>query len=293
MDKEELQDQKQEQEALKSAKEIAKKKSKDKVQKIVWNAVKAAVIPMLILLVKILAVVLLVCAVASLFSSILSGNDESSTTSTNEEFLIAGAVQQGELESSGDGYNRVFVSKSGKMYVNYKQRQDIVANNSYASHYFYQDSKDRETIQETGCGLTCAAIVISGYGYPSEQCNPKAIVDRATNGIGYYNNEEGRYLSLTTNLALYGIQSTLIEGVTKEQVASHLEKQQKPVIIYVTAPSSSYTGSQHYMVLLDIDTTTNQVYLSNPSAADGSARSGWSDFNTVMEGCTNAIFIIS
>lgn len=88
MTREELQDERQEQEALKSAKEIAKKKSKDKVQKIILQAVKTAVIPMLLALVKVLAVVILVCAVASLFSSILNGGGED-TTSTDEEYSSA------------------------------------------------------------------------------------------------------------------------------------------------------------------------------------------------------------
>lgn len=96
MTREELQDERAENEALRSAKEIAKRKSKNKMQKIIWHAVKAAVIPMLILMVKIMAVAILVCAVISMFQNILDGED--GETSTNEEFESTVSAQIGGMD---------------------------------------------------------------------------------------------------------------------------------------------------------------------------------------------------
>ena len=79
-----MQDEKIENEAMKSAKETLKKKTKNKITKIIWNAIKAVVIPMLIFALKIMAVAILIIIVISLFSNLLDGTGDS--TSSDEEY---------------------------------------------------------------------------------------------------------------------------------------------------------------------------------------------------------------
>lgn len=89
----------QENEAIKSAKEIIKKKTKNKFQKMAWNAVKVAVIPMFILMIKIIAITVLVCAVISMFSNIL--NDDGNSNSKLES---SAATQIGGMDISTDSW---------------------------------------------------------------------------------------------------------------------------------------------------------------------------------------------
>lgn len=102
MTKEERQDAKQEQEALKSAKEIAKKKSKDKIQKVIWNAIKTAIIPMFLLLIKVFAIIFLVCAIASLFSFTIYGDGDEDDNSTSTEENYNSTVAEGGIDITSD-----------------------------------------------------------------------------------------------------------------------------------------------------------------------------------------------
>lgn len=90
----------QENEAIKSAKEIIKKKTKNKIQKVVWNAVKVAVIPMLILMIKIIAISVLICAVVSMFSSILDGDG----TTTNKDLESSSSTRIGGVEINSENW---------------------------------------------------------------------------------------------------------------------------------------------------------------------------------------------
>lgn len=74
MTTEERQNERQENEALKSAKEIAKKKSKDKIQKVIWKAAKAAIIPILILAAKIILVSVIITLAISLMTITITGS---------------------------------------------------------------------------------------------------------------------------------------------------------------------------------------------------------------------------
>lgn len=115
MTREEMQDERQEQEALKSAKEIVKKKSKDKVRKIVWNAVKAAIIPMLILMAKIFAVAILVCAVFSAFYSVLDGLNITSEEMQADMSDIQNFIEY--YDSENDILKQVMLANSYDIYL--------------------------------------------------------------------------------------------------------------------------------------------------------------------------------
>lgn len=141
-----MQDEKIENEAMKSAKETLKKKTKNKVTKIIWNAVKAVVIPMLIFALKIMAVAILIIIAISLFNNVLDGNNGS--TSTDEEYssYIEDSISGGaditadqwlftetQVEDFIINYNSENVSLKNQMLNNIRRIQEWQAHYGYSA----------------------------------------------------------------------------------------------------------------------------------------------------------------
>lgn len=171
-----------------------------------------------------------------------------------------GTTGNGQLiSSSGDGYNSVYISGSGKKYKEFKQ------NASYASYRnnMYGDN----TIGVQGCSITAIAIVLSGYGYdftPNKWSGNSLV---SISGVISSYEVATKYDVTTSNAA----------KTAKENIQAHL-KTGEPVIIHVLA-DSSFTNNQHWMALLDISEDGSQVYLSNPNV---SGENGWVNIDKAL-----------
>lgn len=190
-----------------------------------------------------------------------------------ETGLESGIIKNGEQQTSGDGYPNVYVSKSGKTYRNYKQNMG-----SYSTKQWCGTS----IVKNDGCSLIAVTIILSGY--QNREIDPLVLAEQyAIKGAGM--NIGG---ALTGNRIAYtqplGVDVTFSRE-QKETIKEHV-KTGSPAIIKVIKPSP-FTDSQHYMVLLDYNSDTNEFYLSNPYTGNNSyGRTGWVDADQVLYCCT-------
>lgn len=192
----------------------------------------------------------------------------------------AGIITYGqEITATGDGYDNAFQAKDGKIYRNYKQIK---------GSYIYEKWCGDWEIYWTGCALISVTTVVSGY--QNTDVSPMEVVkDCAPEGQGLY---------IFDALSKYGITGTRPyqdrdAGLTlaqKQELKRYLNNGGVAIIRVQKSLNSTFTDSEHWMVLLDYNSTTNEVYLSNPSATT-SEKTGWLDAEKVLAGCTEFIEI--
>ena len=408
-----MHDERIENEAMKSAKETLKKKTKNKVTKIIWNAVKAVVIPMLIFALKAMAVVIFIIIAISLFNNILDGISDSANTDEEynsyiedsilggaditaeqwlftetqvEDFIInydsdnillksqmlnnirriqewqadygysagllismafeenvsdfdlfledmndmaqiwqdneyttinqiaqdyvgdetasewannitnqmsqtaikADIIEDGQEDFAiGDGYDSIYISKTGKTYYNYKQNKE----SSYKNYVWVQGSNN--TIAYNGCALVSATIIINGY--LGTQKNPQRVVQEIAGNYFTSAPSPARYLTHYGISATrpYAYNTTELTYSQKQEIIDNLTLG-RPVIIKVTkAAGSSFPYGdygEHWMALLDYNEMTDKVYLSNPSYGSSPyGDEGWISKDRVLRGCVEFI----
>lgn len=170
----------------------------------------------------------------------------------------------GAKKKSGDGYNQIYTSASGKTYLEYKQ--DSGGNGSYINDGWGQDHD--QTIKWNGCGPTAVAIAMSGFG---KECNPGDVAAKM-GGAGTVTDKN----KLKAIIKSYGFKASIVEKATKQELMAALETG-NPVIVSVDGSIGNFTGEYHIMTLLDIN-SKGQVYVSNPNSK---RNSGWIDLNTI------------
>lgn len=214
----------------------------------------------------------------------------------NETAIDSGIINVGEeTAETGDGYEGTFTDKFGRTFYNFKQHKGSYAN------YIWVYGSNYNTIENNGCALTAASIILSGYLNTPK--NPKQLVqDQAPDGKAF------NYAPSPANYFLY-------YGITATRPYSHhyteLTTAQKQVIIdklisgnqiviYVLGyeginyggnhytGNSSFTTSQHWMALLDYNEADDTIYVSNPSPNGGT---GWKNRDIVLTSCTEYILI--
>lgn len=224
----------------------------------------------------------------SSYEQTIEGNDAETQTGITPTGTPTGTTQTGtlgtgEISESGDGYNTKFKNtKTDRTYINYKQRNNITDNTSFANNIFYQDDdsgKGELTIHTAGCGLTSAAIILSGYA--GEEINPYTIVKEIANNGQYFtqNNEWDLLAGLTADYwnTIYGVKLSATAGTyNKTDFNAHLSDGNPLIIQVLKEKGSSLTDSQHWMAILDINVSENKVYVSNPSKKEES-RFHWLD----------------
>ena len=189
----------------------------------------------------------------------------------------------GQKSISGkDGYVTTFTTSNGKTYKEYKQNGD----SSWAERYYWGG-----TMAENGCGITCLATLASGYGknYTPEDLRKKYAPNKNDHLAGdLIAFELENFFEIDNSNFKYA--STYFE---KDYIFSWL-KEDKPILICVwDKPSSKWTTSSHYMLLLATD-NISKVYVSNPNGNDnGPRKSGWYDYNDVLPYIAKALFIVS
>lgn len=224
----------------------------------------------------------------SSYEQTIEGNDAETQTGVTPTGTPTGTTQTGTLETgeiseSGDGYNTKFKNtKTDRTYINYKQRNNITDNTSFANKVFYQDDdsgKGSLTIHTAGCGLTSAAIILSGY--TGQEINPYTIVEKIANNGQFFaeNNKWVLIAGLTADYwnTIYGVKLSATKGdYNKTDFNAHLSDGNPLIIQVLKEKGSSLTDSQHWMAILDINVSENKVYVSNPSKKEGS-RFHWLD----------------
>ena len=192
-----------------------------------------------------------------------------------------GIIVYGEKAISGDGYDNVYVSKTGKMYRNYKQIKGTYAQHVWSPTY----NGSPGTIYNNGCALTSIAVVISGY--QNRNVSPLDVVNRISNNTGYV----ARFKPMVA-FSSYGIEATRPQYNSKSRVINHVQTG-KPVIIHVLKEEeSTFTDGEHWMAILDYNETTDELYVSNPSATRPT-KTGWIDADMVLRGCTEYFAIMN
>ena len=204
-----------------------------------------------------------------------ANNIENKMQETAREADIIKAGEE-DTSTSGDGYNSVYTSKSGKTYKNYKQNMG-----SYSNQRWCGDS----IIKNDGCSLISVCIILSGY--QNREIDPLALARQyAVPGAG---------MSIDGALSGNGITFTRVGDVTFSEAQKNGVKQHvatgKPAIIKVVKPSP-FTTSQHYMAILDYNESTNEFYLSNPWYGNNSyGKTGWVNADEVLYMCTRSYAI--
>jgi len=192
----------------------------------------------------------------------------------------AGIITYGqEIATAGDGYDNAFQAKDGKIYRNYKQIK---------GSYIYEKWCGDWEIYWTGCALISVTTVVSGY--QNADVSPMEVVKDCA--------PEGQGLDIFKALNKYGITGTRPyqnreSGLTlaqKQELKRYLNNGGVAIIRVQKSLDSTFTDSEHWMVLLDYNSTTNEVYLSNPSATRAD-KTGWLNADIVLKGCTEFIQI--
>lgn len=173
---------------------------------------------------------------AGISSYVGSGKNSSSKTITSNDEL-------------GDGFSST-TEVAGKKYRNYKQYEG-----SYSGNHFWDGN-----IASDGCGPTCVAIVLSGYGL---DYNPGDVVD-IMQSHGHDESTSFSYLTQVLNEKGISTDEKYIEGGNQDDLTRIRANFDAGRPIIVNAPG-------HYVVYLGEDSGGNLI-ISDPGRADG-----WND----------------
>ena len=192
--------------------------------------------------------------------------------------MDSGIIETGQEQvMSGDGYPNVYVSKSGKMYRNYKQNIG-----SYSTKQWCGTS----IVKNDGCSLIAVTIIISGY--QDREVDPLVIAQQYAirgSGMNIPGALSGNGISWSQPFGESNNKSTQFTNDEKQKIKDHLATG-SPAIIKVVPPSQ-FTDSTHFMALLDYNEATDEVYLSNPYTGNNSyGATGWIDADIVLYYCT-------
>ena len=128
-------------------------------------------------------------------------------------------------------------------------------------------------IEDTGCGPTVLAMVVSALG--DTKINPKQMADWSYEN-GYCSQGYGSYHTLIAEgLAAYGIETTTTNDGAEVKAAL---QSGYPVIALMG--EGHFTGSGHFLLLYDID-SKNKVSLADPKSKENSAKI-W-DLDTILQ----------
>ncbi len=203
--------------------------------------------------------------------------------STNEYEIIKkdqnnnySGIGQQKIDNK-DGYFTTFTTTNQKTYIEYKQNYASWSKNSYWN----------DNMENSGCGITSMAIILSGYG---KKCTPEDLRKKYYPVIDYEN--------LSTEFAKnYGIQSSGFfydtVHLSEEYIKEQLQKNRPALICVWDKPTKNrWTTTSHYMVLLATD--NELVYISNPNGGKNDSKSsGWYPFKEVVPYIAKVLFFNS
>ena len=163
------------------------------------------------------------------------------------DLSITGGIGGTENNQSGDSYRSTF-TVGQRVYKNYKQPRN-----------------------SDWCGITTAAIVLSGYGFNT--VTPSYVYEQAG-----YNWRSMIYTFLGIPFQDY-VTTNIRSGVINQL------KEGKPVIVHVPPNNGKYyTDEGHFFVILSISEDGQQFYVSDPGGYSASTgRDGWNNISEVLE----------
>lgn len=200
-------------------------------------------------------------------------------TKMQETGMDAGIIKNGEQPTSGDGYPNVYVSKSGKTYRNYKQNMGSYSNQQWCG---------TSIVKNDGCSLIAVTIIVSGY--QNREIDPLMLAEQYAvigSGMNIGGALSGNNIQYTEPLG----RDIEFSTEQKKEIKNHVSRG-NPAIIKVVLPSP-FTTSQHYMAILDYNSSTNEFYLSNPwYGNDSYGKTGWVNADDVLYKCTRFYAIL-
>ena len=156
----------------------------------------------------------------------------------------------------------IYTTSSGKTYIMYDQTSGPWASKGYG----------RSTVSSSGCPTTAISAALSGLGF---SCTPNTFLESRyyppSVGTG---NAINNYL--TDNRSNYRVQE--ISNVNKSDLVQ-LIQQGFPIVVHVNG--GDFTSSEHYMTLLDYNSSTDQFYV-DVGASTATRWNGWHDSTKVM-----------
>ena len=176
------------------------------------------------------------------------------------------------------GYFTTFTTSepNSKTYIEYKQN----GNSSWSANSYWDD-----TMENTGCGITSMAIILSGYGKEKSPEDLRKKYYPVLNG-NKISNELSKTFKIKNSDFYY-------DGVhlSNEYIINHL-KSNRPVLVCVWKQNGEnrWTTASHYMVLLATD-GASKVYVSNPNGIEDYKASGWYDIKEITPYVAKALFI--
>lgn len=209
--------------------------------------------------------------------------------SKNAEIMV-----YGEYKVSGNGYDTIFISKEGYIYRNYKQIK--TSNNNYYLEEWFDDGdseKGENSIKSNGCSLVAATTIISGL--KSVDISPLEVAQADLNNT----NKSGLNIEQTCETYGLSIKKTYRSDgkIFSDRECASLKSAvsgSTPAYVRVVgkdkgAIDNYFTGSAHYMALLDYDGDNNLFYVSNPS--NSKEKTGWLDADKVCSYIVSARII--
>lgn len=193
-----------------------------------------------------------------------SSNEKEIFTYEENSSGTNGIIDVGNLELT------TYTNKAGKTFIEYKQNVGPWATMPYGNN----------TISYQGCSITCLAIMTSGYGYnfTPQKWSGTSLIGMAS--------QAKQYAPGSTHVQIGGgaYNANLnVAQTNKTDIQNHL-KTGDVVIIHVLGAkngyNSPYTSSEHWMVLLDINDSGDQVYVCNPYSGKSN---GWTDINQALK----------
>lgn len=163
-----------------------------------------------------------------------------------------------------------YTNKAGKTFTEYKQNQGPWASMPYGSD---------GTVKSQGCSITSLAIMTSGYGYdytPAKWAG-KSLISMS--------GQASQYARGSTRISIGEEKhaNKTVASTNKKDIQDHL-KTGDVVIIHVLGSKNGYdnpyTSNQHWMVLLDINDSEDEVYVSNPWLGKSN---GWANIDEVLK----------
>ena len=170
-------------------------------------------------------------------------------------------IKAGGLNGSGSSYTS---SKTGITYNIYNQADSRWGGKTYS---------DGKTVAHRGCMITSSAVVSSGA---NSSITPADVYSRFL-----HTTPSSAIPQLTNN------QFSCYNGSTSKSSIINYLNEGKVVVVRVwgssNGGSSSFTSSQHYMALLDIDSSNSKVFVGNSyGSASGHSASDWFNIDEVL-----------
>ena len=192
--------------------------------------------------------------------------------------------EQGSTDTGNSNNNNSSSTNANNVYSTYKNSRNGVTYNLYSqADSRWKDHKysSGQTIAQNGCMITSIAVVSSA-------------VDSSITPLTVFKSSHRHNYPWDAITKLTGGKISCSSGSTNKQNIINFLKDGNVVVIKVygrnKGGSSSFTSSQHYMALLDINDTS--IYIGNGYSNSGHGKTGWFSIDKVLTSVNTADYCI-